>query len=297
MKERINQAILAAFSADALSLGVHWVYDTAQIKETYDRLDQMTDPVLAPYHKGKKAGDFTHYGDQMMVLLESVSANKGFSMEDFSRRWQALFSSYGGYIDHATKETQSSLADGKTPDNAGSDSTDLAGASRIPPLFLFYSGDENRLITDVRRQTAMTHNQPDVLDTAEWAFRAAVKVLAGENPIDAMAKAADETGPNGSLKKMVTQGIESKGAETAGAIQLFGQMCAVEAALPSAVHLVARYQDDFKNAMIENVMAGGDSSARGMLAAFLIGCGRSDRFIPGEWLTSMAAYKAINDLL
>ena len=67
MKDKIYNAIVAGFAADALSLGVHWVYDTAQIKEKYGRLDKMAAPELAAYHQPKSAGEFTHYGDQMTV--------------------------------------------------------------------------------------------------------------------------------------------------------------------------------------------------------------------------------------
>ena len=69
---RIKAAVIGAFVADALSLGVHWVYNTGVIDKKLGRVEHYYDP-LTSYHKGKKAGDFTHYGDQMLVLLESVS--------------------------------------------------------------------------------------------------------------------------------------------------------------------------------------------------------------------------------
>jgi len=34
MNQNIKDAIIASFAADALSLGVHWVYDTAAIDKT-----------------------------------------------------------------------------------------------------------------------------------------------------------------------------------------------------------------------------------------------------------------------
>ena len=44
MKQKIRNAIQAAFVADALSLGVHWEYDVARIKEKFVRIEHMTDP-------------------------------------------------------------------------------------------------------------------------------------------------------------------------------------------------------------------------------------------------------------
>lgn len=297
MEQKIKNAIQAAFVADALSLGAHWEYDAARIKEKFGRIEHMAAPELVPYHKGKQAGQFTHYGDQMLVLLETVSRKKGFDLRYFCSRWQDFFKSYNGYVDHATKETLMNLDNGKLPGESGSGSADLAGASRIPPVFLGFKGDLDRLVRDVRAQTAMTHNHPDVLDTAEWTARSAVRILAGSSPKEAMNSALMDMDQPDRLKKMVGKGLDSQGADTTKTIQLFGQFCAVNGALPSAVHLVATYERDFETAMIENAMAGGDSSARGMLAAFLIGCHGNNGFIPSIWLDEMKAKDDIDHLL
>ena len=139
MNPKLKDAVMASFIADALSLGVHWVYDTADIDKTYGRLETMVTPELAPYHKPKQKGEFTHYGDQMLALLESVKQTSGFDLSHFSNSWQNLFKSYNGYIDHATKETMENFKSGKNPLKSGSLSSDLAGASRIAPLALFHA--------------------------------------------------------------------------------------------------------------------------------------------------------------
>lgn len=54
MNPNIQSGILAAFAADALSLGVHWVYDTALIKDRYGRLDKIVKPEIASFHKKKR---------------------------------------------------------------------------------------------------------------------------------------------------------------------------------------------------------------------------------------------------
>lgn len=38
MEPNIKQAIMASFAADALALGVHWVYDTSLIDKKYIRV-------------------------------------------------------------------------------------------------------------------------------------------------------------------------------------------------------------------------------------------------------------------
>ena len=300
MKEKIKDAVLSAFVADALSLGVHWVYDRSQIKEQYGCLDKMVTPEIVKYHQPKKAGDFTHYGDQMLVLLESVSECNAFDISDFSRRWRQLFDAYDGYMDHATKETLDGLKAGKSIETAGSGSEDLAGAVRMPPLFLAGSNGEEELIQAARAQTAMTHNHEDVVNASEWMARTVLQIFDGQTPSNAMVsglEAMPDTPGKEKLHQAIESGVKSRKDDTGKTIQSLGQMCSIHAALPSAIHLVAKYEDSFRDAMVENIMAGGDSSARGVLAAFFIGAYLGRESIPEHWCSDMTAFSEITSLM
>ena len=90
--------VLMSFVADALSLGVHWIYNTNVIDKKWGRVEAYIKPERPTYHPTKDLGDFTHYGDQTLVLLESVSARSGFDLDDFSRRWLQFFDQYDGYF-------------------------------------------------------------------------------------------------------------------------------------------------------------------------------------------------------
>ena len=185
MNDRIKGAVLGSFVADALALGVHWVYNTHVIDRKFGRFDSYSDP-LTSYHKGKKAGEQTHYGDQMQVLMDSLVAVSRFDLEDFSRRWQRFFASYSGYFDDATKDTLHNLSAGKDIHTCGSLSDELAGASRIAPLFPFYTDDPEGLAAAARQQTAFTHNQAEVIAAAEFLARTTAAVLAGADPLQAV---------------------------------------------------------------------------------------------------------------
>ncbi|MFH2059089.1 MAG: ADP-ribosylglycohydrolase family protein [Pseudomonadota bacterium] len=67
--------------------------------------------------------------------------------------------------------------------------------------------------------------------------------------------------------------------------------------MPSTIHLIAKYEQDLKQALVENIMAGGDSSARGMLTGFIIGAYQGLAQIPQSWLDDMQAYKKIEYLI
>jgi pimeloyl-ACP methyl ester carboxylesterase len=61
-----------AFAADALCLGPHWIYDSTEIARIYSSGLTRYDAPHSKYHPGKRAGDFTHYGDQTLALLRRL---------------------------------------------------------------------------------------------------------------------------------------------------------------------------------------------------------------------------------
>lgn len=287
MNDRTKGAVLASFAADSLALGVHWIYNTRTIEKKFGRVETLIKPGVAKFHEGKDAGDLTHYGDQMLVLLDSVAACGGFRLDDFAHRWQQLFKDYNGYLDHATKDTLSNLSGGMTPEMAGSGSTDLGGASRIAPLVAVFGDDAEKLVAAARSQTELSHAHPDVVNSAEFFARAAASVLEGRSPVEVFESLAKDNVAG--CKRWVEQGLDSVGEETRDVVEDFGQMCEVGAAMPSVVHLVGKYENDLKEALIENVMAGGDSAARGMLTGLLLGAHHGVSAVPETWIRGMKA--------
>jgi ADP-ribosylglycohydrolase len=296
MTENRKAAVLGAFVADALSLGVHWVYNTGVIDKKFGRVERYYAP-LTSYHKGKKAGDFTHYGDQMLVLLESVNSCGAFEARHFAESWRALFTGYGGYVDGATKATLENMDAGKGLTESGSTSDDLAGASRMAPLVSVYHDDPEQLIHASRAQTAITHNNDPVIASADFFARLVHAVLDGQPPTAAMEATLDAYFTDTTIAESITDGLESRHRNTRDTIAEFGQMCSVTAGLPGVVHLIARHGDDFKTAMVENVMAGGDSAARGMLTGMVLGAAHGISAIPEGWISEMTAGKRIDRLL
>jgi ADP-ribosylglycohydrolase len=63
------------------------------------------------------------------------------------------------------------------------------------------------------------------------------------------------------------------------------------------VHLIARYENDLEPALIENVMAGGDSAARGMAVGMVLGAHLGRDAIPERWLSEMKTTGRIEALL
>jgi ADP-ribosylglycohydrolase len=296
MKDKAKAMVMASFVADSLALGVHWVYNTHVIDRKFGRVEHLEKPLGKTYHGTKEAGDFTHYGDQTVVLLESVAEGPGFDLTRFSRNWRSLFESYTGYFDNATKETLEKFAAGSGPESSGSGSTDLAGASRIAPIVYLYREDRETMIAASRAQTAMSHKNPLVVKSAEFFARVLWHVLRGSAPTAAMEQVCGEVNED-TIGEWVGAGIKSTDVDTRSAIADFGQACEIEMAFPSTVHLIVKYENDLKASLVENVMAGGDSASRGMLAGMVLGAHLGYGDIPETWLRELNKAGRITELL
>jgi ADP-ribosylglycohydrolase len=288
---------MAAFIGDSLALGAHWIYDVDRIRRDFGRVDSLLKPDPASYHPTKDRGDFTHYGDQMLVLLQSVAAMKGFDLNDFSTRWRGLFKDYDGYVDKATKSTLEGYGAGKGPETAGSSSTDLAGAVRIAPLVRVHGDRTDLLVEAAKAQTRMTHRDPQVVECTVFFARVCSMVLAGASPLDAMKWVAETDPSLSSIKAWVAAGIQSMEKEPTRAIGEFGQTCHAAQALPGVVHLIAKYESDLKEALVQAVMAGGDNAARAMAVGMVLGAHLGWEGIPTEWLSALKKRDEIQRLL
>lgn len=297
MTENANAMVMASFIADALSLGAHWIYDQSRIVRKFGKISKLEKPLPDSFHPNRSAGEFTHYGDQTFLLLSALARRGSFDLDHFARKWQLLFADYDGYQDSATRTTLANFKGSDDPRHSGSSSSDLGGAARIAPLVYLYRHDEDQLIEHVKAQTAMTHNNPMVLDCAVFFALAAVKVLSGVSPVDAVQQTVDKAFNDNPLSMLVQKGLASRKEETAKAITQFGQMCDSNAAFPGAIHLIGRYEENLSAALVENVMAGGDSAARGMLSAMLLAAFQGDEAIPSPWLIQLKKQVEIDQFL
>ena len=260
----------AALVADSLCLGSHWVYDQEEIAAAFPHgVRNFGDPI-AEYHKGKVAGDLTHYGDQAVMLKRSLEKRGGFDVEGWREDWVAAMQGYGGYVDGASRETL------KSGGKWASDSDDLGGASRMAAI-LDLGLPLGEAIAAVRAQAGLTHGDPAVADAAEFFARAVHAVADGANFEDALCAAAD----GGIYRKLEVEEFFEKALKWRDepfpkVAKKLGQACGVNKAFPLALYFLLRPETDFENTIGDNAMAGGDSSARGMLIALMFAAGDKD---------------------
>jgi ADP-ribosylglycohydrolase len=295
MTDNAKAMVLASFAADALSLGVHWIYNTNEIDKKWGRVENYFKPERPTFHPTKDLGEFTHYGDQTLVLLKSVAENSGFDPCKFAENWQQLFKSYEGYLDGATKTTIENIEAGKASTEAGSESDDFAGAARIAPLAYIYRNEPAKLFESARTQTILTHNNQEVIESADFFARVVFKVLDGEKPSTAIQQTLGEQFNREPYSKWVEDGIKSADKDTRQAMLDLGQMCEIQAAFPGVIHLITKYENNLKEGLVENIMAGGDSAGRGLTVGMVLGAHLGLDAIPSKWLSDLKAYQEITD--
>lgn len=280
--------LLGSILADAFSLGAHWIYDCNKIKQHFGEYDRLYDPLPDSFHSNRKKGEHTHYGDQTLLLLEFLAEKGNFNKTEFQKFWAERMVHYDGYIDHATEGTLTAIKEGS---EWGSHSSDLSGASRIAPI-IYCTPDKEKGIKDCISQTKVTHNNEKVIVAAEFFARTAYAVLDGNKPDSAMDIAAEEM-KNPYVTKKLGTALKYLDLPSEEAIKEMGQACTVGGAFPATIYIILKYQEDYRKSMIANVMAGGDSAARGLLVGMILGAYREDS-IPKEWMTEMCSLERVH---
>lgn len=281
MKTEIKNTILASLIADAYSLGAHWVYDEDTLKNISFDWETLNHPE-AMWHKGKQSGDFTHYGDQTLILLEYMSKNRTFDKVEYYNFWKEKMNNYTGYIDGSTKDALQ---------NMGAKSHDLSICGRVAPLLL-QELKKNEFLEKVDSFVAITHNS-EITKTASKFF-AELFYLSLQNH-DIQKNIQDIKSKYPLLIKWIDEGVSSKEKETFLAIREFGPACGTDGGFAGVIHLLS-LDDDFKSILIKNAKAGGDSSARGMIVAMILATSK-DIKLPQKWIDGLNKSKDITRFL
>ena len=292
--KKLQAMLWGAFYGDAYALGAHWVYDVKEIEDSSLDFSTCNNP-LTSYHNDKKAGDFTHYGDQMLWLLESIAIEKEFSLVSFGSRWVEYMNHYVGYIDGASNHTLSKLSESKNYLACGSSSADLSVVGRMFPILYAYHDNFLQMQESVKLHTIFTHMNKDLVDASAFFSELTLLVLNGSNIDDAIERCANNFGDN--VARWVLLAQKSLHLETTQAISDLGQSCSVKGGFSATLHLLLKHGDDFDRALKENVLAGGDSAARGLIVGAILGIKFSDKVNQANYKELLTHKNSIEKLI
>ena len=280
--------LFGSYSADALSLGVHWIYDTNELAQKHGRLNEYKAPGADSYHPHKQPGAQGHVGDQSLCLLKFLVREKKWCPSGFMDDWLGMLPDYDDYIDGATKSTLANVQNRSDKTQGGSDSVEIAGPARIAPLVCHLaSSTEEEVVRASVEQTMLTHRSPEAEESAAFLAKAGYRLMHGASLLDTL----NETSPVWAFQK-----AESLLSENAvDAIGKLGPACSISSALPSVLYLALKYGDDIETAFIENAMAGGDNCARGLTLGMLLGAANGLSSIPERWVNELNAHDLLRE--
>jgi len=293
MRERLLGALWGSLTGDALALGVHWIYQQAKIAKQHGDVRDYVHPAADSYHPNKRKGDFTHYGDQTLWLLEALAAD-GWSLGGWAQVWQQRMPDYQGYRDGASKSTWAHLQAGGSPEAAGSGSNDLAGAGRIAPLLLLREQlADDALVAAAVAQTRMTHGDPCVAEAAAFFMRWTLALLDGADLEAGLAQAAAAEYATLTVADSLQQARDRLAEPTPKAQKALGLTCHLPEAFPATILAILQHPDDLEAALMANTMGGGDSAARGLLIGMVLGAKLGFSALPSRWVEGLNAQDTV----
>lgn len=207
--ERAVASVLAALVADAASQTSHWRYDTEKLWDQMKREGSWEKPefvwprVNKTYALAK--GEFSCYGDQMIVVLHSVVSTGGIDTQDLLQRTMDAFDEHspygplyeplerppnrpweGGWRHNSLHEFAKRVHEGvEYPECGASDPRNIGGDSqvdcilRVIPVVALYAGTD-QMMARVHDVVKLTQNNSKALTFAEAAARLLELCILGE---------------------------------------------------------------------------------------------------------------------
>jgi len=292
----MKEIVKAAFAADSLCLGAHWIYDIEKIQSLYPTDPVPLDAPNSPYHKDKQKGDLTHYGDQSLVLLEHLASARSWERGSWLDSWQGFWlSAPSSYLDSATRDTLSNLSQGSP---RPSNSHDLSAVSRMAPLLaLLWNEPVEKAAEAAREQAASTHGDPTVADSAEFATRWIWALRSGTETESAIRSALEQGSYQPRFQELLNPSLETAPRSQAEAARHFGQSCSAEDALPLTIWLALAMDERPAELLQANARLGGDSAARGMILGMVLAAKGQYPRLPEAWTSGLNALARIDAAL
>lgn len=295
LQERLRGAIWGQFVGDASFHGTQFI----------DPLKNNAHHFTTP---SQNLSNFTHYGDAALLLLHSLVQQQGFSARDFGANFVETFASpdYFNPTSRTTHETienyHLSLEEGH-PDmgyefQGGADTADIDTATRLAPLVALY-WDDVKLFSVVDRATRVTQNNELVVAYMRSYTRILRNLFQGEELrqvfVNEIEPATNDTPLDLHVRKNIKHALTLESQIISEATKQLGKNSHLDQSYPAAIQAALKYCQNFTNAILENIQAGGDSAGRAALIGTWLGAYLGLAAIPEKWRRHLDHYATIKD--
>lgn len=274
-------AVNGVFVADAAAMGLHWLYDQeqlARIATTGDVIFRSPDASMYEgrkgyfAHAGKRAGDFSHYGEAAHLFVDLLRNDQPYTVENHRSLFLERFGPGGSFVGYADRPTKALvariLAEGDDlPALSGSDDDQLPA---IIPVAAFFAFDRSE--AKLRTAVGVSADNPVAIEGAMAVYSCLQALQSGADLPAALVTAATQT--TGELSQLLQQALAMQDYNPLAAANEFGMPCHIPQGLPVVWHMLNRC-GDFETLIRDNVLCGGDSCGRavalGAIAGFALG--------------------------
>ena len=233
------------------------------------------------------------YGKQTLWLLEYITQSKVYDPFKFGDIWKKNMSQEKD-VDKASKDTVANLKSGRTYLGAGSGFKDLSVVGRHAPILFSVKGMDE-MLESIKFHTCLTHMTKETIEASKYIAEvtlAMVYNLDVANTLQERAKFYGET-----VESEVEKAFALQDKPDAIALTMLGTGNQVEGGLASTIYLILNYHNDFEKLLEINLEAGGETSARAMVAGMVIGARYGFEKIKPTWIENIHEYKKLNSLI
>jgi ADP-ribosyl-[dinitrogen reductase] hydrolase len=320
-ESRCRGAIYGLFIGDALAMPVHWYYDTLALERDYGHVTDYVAPknphpdsILGSssyrplnekgdilhdqvqhwgkrgthYHQFLEAGENTLNLKLCALLMESLNVNRGYSSDDYLKRYIAFMTTPGSHRDTYVEEYHrhffTNYAGGKSPHQCGAAEKHIGGLVGLVPIVVFYRHSPRRAKEVAIEHLALTHLGQKMATAAEVLVHLLLEVLSGK-PLREVLLQQIQDQRNPLYGHPYQDWLGESDKRVVG--QRLSTACYVEDSVPSVLYLALKYHDKPEKGLIVNTNLGGDNVHRGAVLGAILGAANGMESFPLRWVKGL----------
>jgi len=236
----------------------------------------------------------TLYGNQIIWLLEYMSESRVYDPFVFGDIWQKKMHAYQGEQDSASKESLINIRSGRSFLGAGSSSHDFSIVGRHAPILFTLKGMDE-MLESIKFHNCLTHMTKETIDASKYIAEVTLAMIYNLDVENTLIERAKFYGTE--VESEVEKALALQDKPVNVALSSLGTGSNVHGALASTIYLLLNYHDDFERLLEVNLEAGGESSARAMVAGMVVGARYGFEKIRPAWIEDLEAYERLNALI
>jgi len=319
MSRSLQNAFVGSLIADAVSMPVHWYYDTGLMDRDYGRIDRYlapknphADSILwrSHYHPKNARAEILHeqaqyWGQRGVHYHQFLGAGENtlnfrLAIELYrlvvqtgsydADAWLALYiermTTPGWHRDTYVEEFHRAFFDrfarGENPRSCGIVDQHIGGLSQVPALLAalaLVAPNDPKSVEEAIRRHVALTHRGTAADGAALALVRVLSAIAG----GLEPRAAIETEAKGFLGRKRLESLAQLEDRTLVG-RTFSSACYLPESFNAALSLAWKYAGDFEGGILANARCGGDNCHRGAVVGAILGASNP---IPQRWIDGL----------